>query len=323
MNRRIAVADIGGTNARFALAELDGGHVESVSDPVTLPTSDFATFGEAWREFCGRNEGREPDSIGIAFAGPIRRGPLKLTNNRWAIDPDEMAKSGISHVTIVNDFAAIAYAITELGDEHFDHLCGPEGPLPRDGRISILGPGTGLGVAAIAGPAGDRIVVDSEGGHVGFAPSDALEDRILAQLRQRLGRVAIEDVASGPGLSNLHRALAELRGEEPLDIDNRALWAQAIDGADPSPRDTLDLWCAILGGFAGDLALVHGAAATVIAGGLGYRLRHRLPRSDFAARFRAKGRVERRMIGIGVKILDHPQPGLLGAAIAFVRDKGA
>lgn len=302
----IAVADIGGTNARFAIAELDGRKVLSISEPVTLRTSHVPTFAEAWKAFIRKLGGKAPNALGMAFAGPMDGPKIKLTNNEWSIDAEELRLLGIEELRVVNDFGAVARAIGSLAEEHFRPLCGPAGPLPREGVLTVVGPGTGLGVAQIV----CGTVVETEGGHAGFAPWDKVEEQIHCELRNRIGRVEIEHVVSGPGLANIHRALT---GEEREDSD---LWAKVLDGG---TSEAFDRWCAVLGGFAGDLALVQGADAVVVGGGLGYRLRDRLATSEFEARFVAKGKFEKQMRSIPVRILDHPQPGLLGAAIAFAR----
>ena len=304
MKRVIAVADIGGTNARFATAELDGVKVLSVSEPATLGTSHVSTFGEAWKVFVGKLGGEAPNALGLAFAGPVGDASIKLTNNDWEIDRAELRALGIEELRIVNDFGAVAHAIGALGEEHFRSLCGPIGPLPRNSVITVVGPGTGLGVAQIV----SGKVVETEGGHAGFAPADEIEEQIHRDLRERFGRVEIEHLASGPGLSHIHRVLTG------VERDDSELWAGVLDG---NELEAFDRWCAILGGFAGDLALVHGADAVVVAGGLGYRLRDQLPKSKFQERFGAKGKFYKRMQSIPVRILDYPQPGLLGAAIAF------
>ena len=316
MSRVIAVADIGGTNARFALAEIGGQDVLSLGEPVTLPTSGHATFGDAWRTFTTRNPGAEPNSLGVAFAGPVDGGEVQLTNNAWSLDRQTLRELGIDHAVIVNDFGAVAHAVATLDDAYFQPLCGPGSPLPQSGVTTILGPGTGLGVAIIVASDAGWSVVETEGGHVDFAPTDAVEDSILADLRQRFGRVSVERLASGPGLGNLHCALT---GSETVsDIE---MWKRALAGNDDA-ASSLERWCAILGSFAGDLALAHGADNVVVAGGLGYRLRDVLPKSPFSARFVAKPPYENRMRAIPVRMLVHPQPGLLGAAVAFARDSG-
>ena len=320
MSRTIAVADIGGTHARFALAAVDAGHVVSLGEPVTLKTAEYASFRTAWEEF-GRQSGRElPDALGMAFAGPVGGELLKLTNNPWVIRPALMEeKLGVTEYRIVNDFGAIAFAVAELGEGDFLHLCGPDMALPRQGVTTILGPGTGLGVAQLLIDGEHRHVIETEGGHVDFAPLDSLEDQILAHLRRSFRRVSVERVVSGSGLVNIYTALAAIEGRAVTPPEDNALWAAAMEGRDALAAAALDRFCLALGAVAGDLALAHGANGVVIAGGLGYRLRDHLHKSGFDDRFIAKGRFERRMEAIPVKLVTHPQPGLFGAAAAFAR----
>ena len=321
MSETIAVADVGGTHARFALAEIDGGRVVSLGEPVTLKTAEFASFRTAWEEF-GRQVGQAlPTSLGIAFAGPVGGELLKLTNNPWVIRPALMKeKLGVERYTIVNDFGAIAHAVGQLPDDQFTHLCGPEGAFPGAGVTSIVGPGTGLGVAQLLKVHGSYHVIETEGGHVDFAPLDSLEDKILAHLRRNFRRVSVERIVAGSGLVNIYQALAAIEGVAIVQEDDKALWALALDGGDALAAAAFDRFCLCLGAVAGDLALAHGANAVVIAGGLGLRIKDQLPRSGFADRFIAKGRFERRMEAIPVKLITHPQPGLYGAAAAFAKE---
>jgi glucokinase len=321
MARMIAVADIGGTHARFALAEVDGGRVVSLSEPVTLHTADHASFQTAWQEF-GRITGVElPDALGMAFAGPVGGEVLKLTNNPWVIRPSLMeTRLGVTSHKIVNDFGAIAHAVAQFAPDQFDHVCGPEGPMPATGITSIIGPGTGLGVAQLLRTAGGYQVIETEGGHVDFAPLDALEDQVLAFLRRSFRRVSVERIVAGSGLVNLYNAIAAIEGRAVPHPDDKAIWTAALEGSDPLAIAALDRFFLSLGAVAGDLALAHGANAVVIAGGLGFRLKDRFRTSGFADRFIAKGRFERRMEGIPVKLVNHPQPGLYGAAAAFAKE---
>lgn len=319
--RQIAVADIGGTHARFAFATLEGGHIKDLSEPVTLNTSDYASFQTAWEEFGSRVASKLPDEIGISFAGPVNCEVLKLTNNPWVIRPAKMKeKLGVSRFRIVNDFGAIAYAVSELEDEHFLHLCGPKIPLPREGLTTIIGPGTGLGVAQLLNVGKHRHVIETEGGHMDFAPLDSLEDQILAYLRPSFRRVSVERLVSGSGLLNIYNALAVIEGRSVSAPDHKTLWSSALAGSDALAAAALDRFCLSLGAVAGDLALAQGANAVVIAGGVGRRLRDHLHGSGFHERFIAKGRFERRMERIPVKLITHPQPGLFGAAVAFARE---
>jgi len=321
MNRTIAVADIGGTHARFAIAQIDGGRVISLGDPVTLKTADHASFQTAWQEF-GRIVGVDlPDALGVAFAGPVGGELLKLTNNPWVIRPALMEQRlGVTQYKVVNDFGAVGHAVAQFDADQFDHLCGPDEALPNEGGTTIVGPGTGLGVAQLLKAAGDYHVIETEGGHIDFAPLDALEDKILAYLRRSFRRVSVERIACGTGLVNLYNAIAAIEGQAVRHPDDKAMWTAALEGSDPLAIAALDRFFLSLGAIAGDLALAHGSNAVVIAGGLGYRLKDRFATSGFADRFIAKGRFERRMENIPVKLVNHPQPGLFGAAAAFAKE---
>lgn len=321
MSRTIAVADIGGTHARFALADIDRGRVVSLCDAVIMKTAEHASFQIAWQQF-GRMIGRElPDAIGIAFAGPVGGDLLKLTNNPWVIRPALMqSKLGVERYSIVNDFGAIGHAVGQLGPDCFTPVCGPDTDLPADGVTTILGPGTGLGVAQLLRTTHGYHVVETEGGHIDFAPLDSLEDQMLSHLRRSFRRVSVERIVCGSGLVNIYQALAAIEGRAVLQQDDKTLWAAALDGKDALAAAALDRFILSLGAVAGDLALAHGANAVVIAGGLGLRIKDQLPRSGFADRFIAKGRFERRMEAIPVKLITHPQPGLYGAAAAFAKE---
>jgi glucokinase len=319
--RRIAVADVGGTHARFALADIDGGRVVLLGEPVKLQTSEHGSFQLAWQEF-GRREGIDlPNELALSFAGPVGGEVLKLTNNPWVIRPALMKERlNVDRFTIVNDFGAVAYAVATLPDEEFRHLCGPDEPLPRSGIISIVGPGTGLGVAALLRTADSYEVIETEGGHVDFAPLDKLEDRILTELRRSFRRVSVERIASGRGLVNLYEALGAIESQPTTFHDEKDLWAAAMAGTDSLANAALDRLCLTLGSVAGDMALAQGGMSVVIAGGVGLRLADYLPKSGFRDRFIAKGRFERRMDDMPVKLITYAEPGLYGAAAAFAKE---
>jgi glucokinase len=319
--RQVAVADVGGTHARFALAQVEGGRVVSLGDPVTLKTAEHASFQTAWEEFGRRAKIELPKNLAIAFAGPVGGEVLKLTNNPWVIRPALIKERlGVDRYTIVNDFGAVGYAVATLPDTDFRHICGPDRPLPNEGVISIVGPGTGLGVAALLRKPDHYEVIETEGGHVDFAPLDSLEDKILVQLRRHFRRISVERIASGQGLWNLYEALGAIESRDLTFHDDKQLWAAALAGSDSLASAALDRLCLTLGAVAGDMALAQGAVAVVIAGGVGSRIADYLPRSGFRDRFIAKGRFERRMDEMPVKLITHPQPGLFGAAAAFARE---
>ena len=321
MSPNIAVADIGGTHARFALAEVKGGRVISLGEAITLRTSDHDGLSSAWGEFRRLAGSPLPNRLALAFAGSIGDKTLKLTNSQWAILPNLLQEQlGIGQVSIVNDFGAVAHAVAQLGPEFFEHCCGPEVPLPLSGPISVIGPGTGLGVAQLLRTTGGYQVIETEGGHIDFAPLDPVEDQILERLRRFHGRVSVERVVSGSGFANLYEAMAAIKGGEAAVAEIETIWSAALAGSDPLSVAALDRFFLSFGAVAGDLALAHGAKAVVIAGGLGYRLKRHLAASGFSGRFVAKGRFRERMEAIPVKLLDHPQPGLYGAAAAFAKE---
>jgi glucokinase len=317
----IVAIDIGGTHARFAIAEVEDGRVLRLGEESIFKTSEHDGLDSAWAAFAAAAGRPLPPAAAIALAGPVEGEVLKLTNNDWTIRPDSIRRAlGTGRLTLVNDFGAVAHAVAQLGDAHFSLLCGPDRPLPGEGVISVLGPGTGLGVAQLLRRGGRDHVVETEGGHVDFAPLDSLDDAILAQLRLRFGRVSVERIVSGPGLGNLYGALVALEGGRIRFHDEKALWKAALDGSDGLAAAALDRFCLSLGSVAGDIALAQGARAVVIGGGLGLRLADHLPRSGCCGRFAAKGRFAPRMTEIPVKIITYAQPGLFGAAAAFAAE---
>jgi glucokinase len=319
---QVVAVDIGGTHARFALAEVAGGRVVQLGEAVTLKTAEHASFQTAWQEF-GRIAGQElPKAAAIAFAGPVESDIIKLTNNPWIIRRSLVCeKLGVDNFIIVNDFGAVGHAVAQADEAYFVHLTGPDRPLPEKGTISIIGPGTGLGVAHIWRGQGRYHVQETEGGHIDFAPLDSIEDALLSRLRKRYRRVSVERVVSGPGLIDIYEALAAIEGRAVQQLDDKTLWQRGMGGEDSLAAAAVDRFCLSLGSVAGDITLAQGGfAGVVIAGGLGLRIKDILIRSGFAERFRAKGRFEALMASIPVKLITHPQPGLFGAAAAYAQE---
>lgn len=316
----IAAIDIGGTHARFAIARIEDSLVIGLTDEVVFKTTEHASLQTAWKAFAERLGRTPPRSAGIAVACPVGGAVLQLTNNPWIIRPALIpAELGLDRFRLVNDFGAVGHAVAQLPGDSFRHLFGPDRPLPDPGVISIVGPGTGLGVAILARSAEGASVIETEAGHADFAPLDSLEDQILARLRQLYRRVSVERVVSGPGLANIHAVLAAIEGRAVAQMDDASLWELALSGSDSLAAAAFDRLCLCLGAIVGDIALAQGAQAVVIAGGLGLRIADRLTGSGFEGRFRAKGRFEGRMAQMPVKLISYPEPGLFGAAVAFAQ----
>ncbi len=316
----LVVVDLGGTNVRFALATVAGGRVVSVDEPVTLKSGDYDGIAAAWTDFERRHGAALPKAAALSVAGPVVDDAVKLTNLPWRIERDALErKLGLDALVLVNDFEAVGHAVAQAGPGDFRHLCGPGEDLPEAGAISIVGPGTGLGVAILWRDDDRPRIVPSEGGHISFAPVDEFEDRLLERLRQRFGRVSAERVVAGPGISDIYEVLG---GTDAGDTDpsvDRNIWVRGTEGGDPLAREAVERFCMAFGSVAGDLALAHGARGVVIAGGVGRRLAEFLPVSGFGARFVAKGRFSAAMARLPVKIVMLEEPGLVGAAAAFAQ----
>ncbi len=317
----IVAADIGGTHARFAIAEVENGRVVALGEPVTLKTADHASLQTAYQAFEAGLGRPLPRALAIAVASPVANDVIRLTNNPWIIRKSLITERlKADQWVVVNDFGAVGHAVAQVPDSDFIHLCGPDTPLPAEGITTVCGPGTGLGVAQVLRQKNRYQVLETEGGHMDFAPLDGIEDALLKRLRKTFTRVSAERVVAGPGIVAIYETLAEMEGRSVPSRDDRTIWTEAIDGTDSIALAALDRFCLALGAVAGDLALAQGAKAVVIAGGLGFRIKDRLIRSGFDQRFVAKGRFQTMMAAMPVKLITHPQPGLFGAAAAFAQE---
>ena len=316
----LVAVDIGGTHARFAIAEIADGRVAALGDFLTLKTADYASLQTAWQAF-GKTCARPlPRAAAFAVAAPMGGEIIALTNNPWIIRPAQIREQlGIDDFVLINDFGAIGHAVAQVDDALFAHLAGPDRPLPDHGILTVCGPGTGLGVAQVLRAANGYQVIETQGGHTDFAPLDPVEDGMLQALRKTFQRVSTERIVAGPGIVAIYETLAAIEGRAVQRLSDKAIWQLALDDHDSLALAALDRFCLCLGAVAGDLALAQGAAGVVIAGGLGLRLKEYLTRSGFAERFVAKGRFRSMMEAIPVKLITHPQPGLYGAAAAFAQ----
>lgn len=318
---RLAALDIGGTHARFAIAHVVDGQVQGLEQEARWRVRDHADLPAAWAAYKETLDGPAPRMAGIAVAGKIRKDMVHLTNNPWVIYPHRIADDlGLERHVLINDFEAVGHSVAQSGPEHFKNLCGPDVPLPSEGIISIVGPGTGLGVACVRRTNGVTYVHSAEGAHADFAPQDAIEDAIVARLRRKYhNHVSVERVVSGPGIVHIYAVLAEMAGRDPLEYDDKMIWQHGMDGEDLLAVTAIERFCMSLGSVAGNCVLTQGANSAVIAGGLGIRVGDILMRSSFAERFRSKGRLEAHMATLPVKLITIPEPGLFGAAAAFTR----
>jgi glucokinase len=304
------VADIGGTKSRFGIANSAG-----LPRNIAIIDNDTVTdLGAAVAHYLDQIEER-PHAGLFAVAGPIDSDEIALTNRPWRFRRAELASQfGFSQLRIINDFEAIAWALPRLGAADIE-LIGPPVAV-REGVKVVLGPGTGLGVAALLPIAGHWHVVASEGGHVSFGPQREDELEVFARLRAECGELSAETVLSGPGLARLARAF-NATGRD----DSEAIIANARAG-EPAARMTVRLFVRLLGRFAGGLALTFKALGGVyVAGGVSGGLGSLLEGEEFREAFEAHPPYRNLLAGIATMLITSEQPGLIGcAALAQMSD---
>jgi len=283
-------------------------------------TREHDGLESAWAAFA-RDTGQPlPKAASIAVAAPIEGDTLRFMNSEWRIRRDGLDHAlGLDRLLLLNDFGAVAHAVSVLPPDRLRPICGPA-ELPAEGVTSVIGPGTGLGVALLSRRNGDATVIETEAAHITFAPLDPVEEQIADALLALYGRVSLERVVSGPGLIDIYHALG---GTTEVDANSAGiLWSAAIDGEDDIAVRALDILVRCFGAAAGDISLAHGAMGVVLTGSLANRIPHLLRSPQFEARFTAKGRYRERMQRVAVMLAEIDEPGLLGAAVAFQRERG-
>jgi glucokinase len=305
------IGDIGGTNARFAIAN-DG----QFGEPTNIATIDHPSFESAIAAYLeGPGAGVPIRDAAFAVAGPVSGDQVVLTNHNWSFRLSDIRRRfAFDTLRIFNDFAGIALALPFVTDGDIIGVGGGEAAagFPK----AAIGPGTGLGMSALV-PSGkdDWIVVSGEGGHVTLAPEDERESALLAVLRRRYDHVSAERLISGAGLVNLYETLCEMDGAPSVGYKPSQITDEDIAAIDPHCQEAVAMFCAMLGAVAGNLALTVGARGGVyIAGGIVPRLGRRFAESAFRRRFEAKGRFKPYLAAIPTSIIIHGNPALLGLA---------
>jgi glucokinase len=282
--------------------------------PIThMAVADHRQFGDALAAFMAGRADRSPIRRAVfGVAGVVENERCALTNNAWVVDAEEVrARFGFTDVHIVNDFEAVAWSLPRFSPDDLRKIGG--GERKPFAPMVILGPGTGLGVAAYVPGGQGAFVLHSEGGHATLPGGSSREDAIIERLRQKFGHVSAERVLSGDGLKNLYHAIASL---ESLTVPERSaaeITRAAAAGGCATSRGARDTFCAMLGEVAGNFALSFGAQGGVfIAGGVAAHLRDYLPQSQFRARFDAKGRMSRYLEAIPAYLILHEDPAFIG-----------
>lgn len=314
------IADIGGTNARFALVDRSAPTTQMLH-AQTLCNAEFASLQHAAGHYL-QSVGAQPRRAAMAVASPVGADEIRLTNRAWSFSRSELRQTlGLDELLVLNDFGAVAWAVPALQASDRITLYGQESQ-PLRGPVTLLGPGTGLGVAQLVGSqAHGWHVVETEGGHVTFAPIGDEEQAIARWMTAHYGRASNERVLCGKGLAQVDavlRGATDGRSGQSMALRDPAdIVAMALEGHDLAARQTMARFCAVLGSVAGDAALIHGARTVMIAGGIVPRFVPFLRSSAFRERFLAKGRFATYLESVAIHVITHPNPGLLGAAVAL------
>ncbi|MEM6161763.1 glucokinase [Erwinia sp. P6884] len=303
------VGDVGGTNARLALCDVENG---AVSHAKTFSTADYDSLEAVIRFYLDEQKQAVTDGC-IAIACPITEDWVEMTNHDWAFSTSKMkANLGFDHLEIINDFTAVSMAIPMLSEDDIMQF-GGSAPV-KDKPVAVYGAGTGLGVAHLVHVDKRWVSLPGEGGHVDLAANSDEEDMILEVLRAELGHVSAERVLSGAGLVNLYRAIVKSDNRVPENLKPKDVSQRALDDSCTDCRRALALFCVMMGRFGGNLALTMATFGGVyIAGGIVPRFLEFFKASGFRAAFEDKGRFRDYVQNIPVYLITHDKPGLLGA----------
>ncbi len=320
---RVLAGDIGGTNARLAIAEVEGPAVRIVAER-RFPSASAPGLASIVKRFLD-GAGEAPPRACFGIAGPVVDGEVKTPNLPWVVNAKALATEiGIPCTTLINDFHAVGHALPFLGPADLVTL--QEGVPEEHGTLALIGAGTGLGEGFLVWDADHYRVLASEGGHANFAARDAVEWGLRGTLLDEFGHVSAERVLSGPGLARIYRYLAstgfaperpDLRREIDREDPAAVVTRHALAGDDPLSVKALDVFVSAYGAQAGNLAItVFATGGVFVAGGIAPRIVPKLSDGAFVASFRGKGRLAELLARIPVKVITNGDVGLLGAAAA-------
>jgi glucokinase len=309
------IADIGATNARFALAGADG-----IERTRILACDDYASLSDAIAAYYAlEHVPALPREAALAVASPVTGDAVTLTNHPWSFSVSALERQlGLDRLRVVNDFTANALAMPHLGPA--DRLQVGGGAPVAGAPVAVLGPGSGLGMSGLVPTPSGFVPLPSEGGHATMPPATARESQVLDRMRRRYDHVSAERVLSGPGLVNLYNILCEIEGERAAPFTPAQIADRHIGETNPLAHAALEMFCAMLGTVAGNLALILGARGGVyVAGGIVPRLGAAFAETEFRARFEAKGRFQPYLAAIPSYVVTHPIPAFVGLAALLDR----
>ena len=312
----ILIADIGGTNARFALSASEP---QYFTQAQTLEAAEFEQVSDAIDTYLHSHSIQQLGGIVLAVAGPILNEKVVFPNSHWSIDCTHLrSRYRVKHAYLLNDWEAISYSLSSLGSTELLDIGGDWQTLTNgDYTVGALGPGSGLGMSGLLRRNGTLIPLVTEGGHAGFSPENQLQGEILTYLHQKFDdRISRERLLSGPGLVNIHEALCSINGYDNPGLIAADIAVAGINRTDQICEQTFDLFFEMLGQVAGDIALALGAYQGIfIGGGICQRYPTQLAESRFRQGFENKGRHSHLMTNLPTWLITHKNPGLLGASV--------
>jgi len=310
------IGDIGGTNARFALVSAAQREPEAID---VLRCAEYATLGDAVDDYLERNglAAQRPRWAALGMACPLAGDTLSMTNNHWSLSVSKLRDElGVERLLLLNDFTAWALGVPALAAGDLVQVGG--GEPQRPGAMTVLGPGTGLGVSGLLPVGGGYVPLTGEGGHVTLAACTDEEAALIAWCMQRFGHASAERLISGSGIELMYEGLAQVRGQQVDPLPAADISGRARLGLESLSADVVNLFCAMLGTVAANLALTLGAFGGVyIGGGIVPKLGPLFARSPFRERFENKGRFASYLKKIPVYVIEAPYCGLSGAARAL------
>lgn len=319
----LLVADIGGTNARFGLVEQTPNTSKpnyTAAQQITLKCANYPDMGSMIKACCAEFKIAMPEYACLAIAGPIEHGFAQMTNLGWKFEISALRNElGMKTLHVINDFAALAYAVPYLSADETKTLYAADSD--PDAPIVVMGPGTGFGMALLVPENGGWKIIPTEGGHASFAPTTEKELAIKSYLLKEQSHVSVENILSGIGLVHLYRALAHIAGVEAQNYSPADVSTKGLANEDPLCREAVITFCNTLGAVAGDKAVSTGArGGVVIGGGIAPKLLGILPETNFEERYKNKGPMRGYVSDISIKVIVNDKAALVGSAAWLIHN---
>jgi glucokinase len=315
-------ADVGGTHARIGLVsgQPDGARPVTVLQYHRYACAEWPSLTAVLKDFVGQlDRSVHVSRCAVASAGYVLGDAIVNDNLPWPVSIRDIRDNlGIEQLAVVNDFEAVAYATQFLSQADTTPVIESEAP-PAEGPVLVMGPGTGLGSAVLLPGHPHATVLATEAGQIALAPGNEREIEILRYLARDRAYVSFEHALSGPGLLNLYRAISALRDRAPVLTQPNQVTQAALERSDDAAVEALEVFCGLLGSFVGDLCLLYGARGGVfLAGGILPQIRDVLLTSSFRQRFFNKGVMRAFLQQVPVRLMEHGQHGVIGAAGLFL-----